>query len=266
MFAYCNQFDSRYLPDQEADTRSLMNQMIAMGQNSALNMIRLHLQAIHNFLGRTTDEPKYFKGEILDYSVELTAENKEKEPLYYRWILFYCMMVAYCFGDYDLAASFSIGITKLRQDRIAVQAIAAGAIIFYESIALLASMRGRRKLPYVRRNLRKLEYFAKHAPMNFLGKVHLLKAELSVVSGDHLSVHAEYISAILFSREAGFVMQEAMANERAGRYYLSRNEEEKGEVYIQEALRVYEIWGGIAKVQHLQTEFPRFFFSNRSDT
>lgn len=93
--------------------------------------------------------------------------------------------------------------------------------------------------------------------MNFLGKVHLLKAELAVATGDHLSALAEFTSAVLYSREGSFIMQEALANERAAKYYFSRNETEKGTTYLREALRLYKEWGGVAKVEHLEAEFSK---------
>jgi hypothetical protein len=251
-------FDSKYLPQQEADTRDLVEQMLLMGQTSNLDLLRLHFQALHNFLGKAGGDPKWLKGEIIDVDVELSRETERKdEPFFHLWMKFYSMFLAYYFCDYDLAAKFSVGLDKLYKNKIAVNAIAAAALIFYEGVSLLASSKGRRKVPYVRRSLKKLEYFAKHAPTNFLGKFHLLKAELAVVGGDNLSALSEFTSAILHSREAGFIPQEALANERAGKYYFSRNETEKGTSYLREALKLYQQWGGIAKVEHLQAEFPK---------
>lgn len=166
MFICCNQLDSKYLPQQEADAQALVDQMLAMGQTANINTLRLHFQAVHNFLGKAYEDPKFLKGQVLDASIELSPETEQKEPFFYLWMKFYCMFIAYYFCDFDLAAKFSVGLDKLYRNKTAVSAIAAGGLIFYECASLLASSQCRRKISYARQGLKKLQYFAKHAPVS----------------------------------------------------------------------------------------------------
>jgi len=64
--------------------------------------------------------------------------------------------------------------------------------------------------------------------------------------------HWQRISTILLSDEGGYVLQHALANERAGKYFLRRGEKEVGSGYLKESLSVYDKWGGKAEVEHLK--------------
>ena len=233
-----------------------MNEMVAMGQTSNIKLLRLHLQAVQNFLGRV-DDPRFLRGEILDCDEELSLEKKRSDPMVHLWTKFYCLFVAYYFYDYDLAAEFCVGlIEKLQKSGATVNGISAVGLIFYEAVALLASNKWHRRLSYIRRGIRKLEFYAKHAPLNFLGKVHLLKAELAVATKSNTDAIPEFMSAILFSRESGFTMEEALANERLGVFFLSLDQTDKGANHLRESVKLYQSWGSVAKVEQLRAKFP----------
>ena len=54
------------------------------------------------------------------------------------------------------------------------------------------------------------------------------------------------------------LMQTALANERAGRYFLSVGDKENGTPFMKEAFRWYREWGGVLKLRHLSKEFGQF--------
>lgn len=83
-------------------------------------------------------------------------------------------------------------------------------------------------------------------------KLFLVEAEFAVAIGDHRAAPSLYFSAILHMRQSGFIALEAMANERAGEYYFSRNEEDHASEHFQEAIRLYSVWGAHAKVNQLK--------------
>lgn len=83
----------------------------------------------------------------------------------------------------------------------------------------------------------------------------MLEAELAVVKGDKISAFSKYTSAVALSREAGMLMQMALANERAARYCLSIGDKENGYPFLKEAFESYREWGGELKLDSLSREF-----------
>jgi hypothetical protein len=52
-----------------------------------------------------------------------------------------------------------------------------------------------------------------------------------------------YTSSILLSREGGFLKEEALANERAGKYYLERGDDGSALKFLRKSYKLYERWG-----------------------
>lgn len=210
-------------------------------------------QMIQNFMGLAHGDVTVLTGDIMNQNA-LTAEASESCPGLIVWIRFYCMILAFSFGDFDRAEEYSTTSHEIYDHSYG--AMDAAFVLFYESMTLVAqAQRGKRgRIPEVRRRLKRLTHWAKHAPLNFLGKQYLLEAELAVATKDHLSVLSKYTSSIALSREQGFIKQEALANERAGKYFLERDNETMALPFLREAYRLYEKWGGCAKAHHLQQE------------
>jgi signal transduction histidine kinase len=62
--------------------------------------------------------------------------------------------------------------------------------------------------------------------------------------------------AALCAHENGFVHNEALANELAGRFYLSRGLEKNGYVHLRDARACYVLWGADGKVRQLDRLYP----------
>lgn len=216
-------------------------------------MLRPLWQTIHNFQGRAHGDSKQLIGEIMDQE-STVRDGMESNPSLVLWTRFCCMMLAYHFSDYEMAVQFSVGSEQLYSSYYG--AMDSGIVLFYECLSLLATAKknDRRLLRHIRRRIQKLEHWANHSPSNFLGKMYLVKAEYAVVTGGSLSAHGYFISAILHSRDGGFLMQEALANERTGKYFQSLGDEEESLSYFKVAISLYEQWGGIEKVRHLREE------------
>jgi len=75
-----------------------------------------------------------------------------------------------------------------------------------------------------------------------------------------------YDQAINLARENGYAQDEAIANERCGRYLLSLGREKAARSYLGDALSGYLHWGATAKVEALLVEFPTLVtFVSRRD-
>jgi signal transduction histidine kinase len=62
--------------------------------------------------------------------------------------------------------------------------------------------------------------------------------------------------AALCAHENGFVHNEALAKELAGRFYLSRGLEKNGYVHLRDARACYALWGADGKVRQLDRLYP----------
>ncbi|MGP0088454.1 MAG: AAA family ATPase [Xanthobacteraceae bacterium] len=105
-------------------------------------------------------------------------------------------------------------------------------------------------------HLEKLETWALHCPENFANRAALVGAELARIEGRELDAERLYERAISSARAADLVHNEALANELAGRFYLTRGFERIANAYFREARACYLRWGADAKVRQFDQLYP----------
>jgi predicted ATPase len=253
----------------------IYNQFLLMQANQPT------LQWVNSMQGRFSgsDITKLF-GEFITDETEVEALRKTN-PRAFLWIQLYRMTLAYLFGDYDQAPKYSRNCgTTMEHPFFGPD---CSFVLLLEALChiQLARNQGLRRMPLALRRLKQLKKWSLHNPSLFLGKVALLEAELATlaicspilamtkygsgvgvpkINPRRYCVHSKYISAIALSREAGFLLQTALACERLGKFLLEDNFDPESAVhYIREALKLYSEWGGIAKVQHLEREMQHYF-------
>jgi tetratricopeptide (TPR) repeat protein len=241
------------LPVLDKQIQSLAERIEFLGQNTAFFFLKPLWQMTQNFMGRAEGNPKVLTGEIMDQE-KLTLEATESSPGLVMWINFYCMVLALFLGDYDRAEEYSSTSHEIYDHSYG--GIDSASVLFFESMTLLAqARRGKRgRISGAKKRIKRLRLWAKHSPVNFLGKLYLLEAELAVATGDKLSAMSKYTSSIALSRQDGFIMQEAQANELAGKFCLEEGEEEAALPFLRESYQLYEQWGGTVKMRHLEEE------------
>src|SRR5262249_12270100 len=104
--------------------------------------------------------------------------------------------------------------------------------------------------------LKKLQKWAKKAPMNFQHLVHLVEAEMARVGDREAEAIRLYNEAVSGARKEEYLQDEALANELAGRFYLGRELEHVAAAYLKSAHLCYARWGAVAKVHVLEAEYP----------
>mgnify|MGYP000128169734 CR=1 FL=1 len=87
---------------------------------------------------------------------------------------------------------------------------------------------------------------------------YLVEAERARVLGKYGDAREYYDTAIALAHENEYLNEEALANELAGKFYLSRNQKQFARHYLQNARYLYQQWGAVAKVKHLETKYPEF--------
>ncbi|WP_428263504.1 AAA family ATPase [Haliangium sp.] len=137
----------------------------------------------------------------------------------------------------------------------------AGEHTCYSSLAFLGALpddadRARELLDIVARNQAQVKVWAERAPESFANKYALVEAERARVRGDVVAAMANYDDAITLAQEHGFLHEEALACERAARFYASLGRDRITNIYLEEAHQAYLRWGATVKVEHMEAQHP----------
>jgi PAS domain S-box-containing protein len=103
---------------------------------------------------------------------------------------------------------------------------------------------------------RQLQIWAENCPENFENRAALVSAEVARIEDRVPDAMRCYEQAIRSARANGFVQNEALANELAGRFYAARGFEQIAQLYLRAARRCYLSWGADGKVRQLDEIYP----------
>ncbi|MDM8557205.1 AAA family ATPase [Candidatus Parabeggiatoa sp. HSG14] len=248
-------------------------------QSQYINLLKnlKHELAIHypsiwkqlalNLQGLVAD--KYFlTGESFDEIVMLPRLQQENE--YFALFNAYLAktMLFYLFKDYKQAISCSVLAKKHVKSVGGLMYIATHN--FYHSLVFLAQYskiektKQKEYLLLVITNQKKMKIWAKHAPMNFQHKYHLVEAEKLRVLGEYWHAAELYEKAIEGAKENKYRQEEALAYELAAEFYLQRGMEKIARVYMVEAYYCYQQWGAALKVIDLEEKYPHLLLQHFS--
>jgi signal transduction histidine kinase/CheY-like chemotaxis protein len=103
----------------------------------------------------------------------------------------------------------------------------------------------------LRVNLSWLAHWAQSCPSTFAHKHALAAAESARIEGRDVEALRLYDQAIRGAEEHGFVQDQAIGNELAGRFHLSRGLDKFAQACLRDARECYVRWGAFAKVAQL---------------
>jgi predicted ATPase/signal transduction histidine kinase len=143
-----------------------------------------------------------------------------------------------------------------------INSICEAIFYFYDSLTVLASITQKGSdlgdsQQQVQDNQAQLQFWADHAPMNYLHKWQLVEAERYRVLGNKADAIDLYDRAITGAKENGYIQEEALANELAAKFYLDWGKEKVAAGYMQEAYYCYAKWGAKAKTADLEERYPQ---------
>jgi predicted ATPase/signal transduction histidine kinase len=111
-------------------------------------------------------------------------------------------------------------------------------------------------LDMINQSAERLREWAEGFSETFLDRYLLVLAELARVEGREMDAMRLYEEAIRAAHENGFIQNEALSNEVAGRFCLKRNLEKVAHSYFRDARSCYVRWGAIGKVRQLDDLYP----------
>ena len=104
---------------------------------------------------------------------------------------------------------------------------------------------------------KQLQIWADNCPENFENRAALVGAEIARIEGRESDAERLYEQAIRSARANGFVHNEALAYEVAGRFYAARGFETFADAYLRNARNCYDRWGATGKVRQLEAQYPQ---------
>jgi len=191
-----------------------------------------------------------------DELLNLVQEDKTSLATYY----FCRMQMYYMAGNYRAALSISQKVRPLLGAIIGFMVYAE--YFFYDSLiitSLYNEMTKKERIFYamiLRNNLQKLRKWAKSCKENFEHKYLMICAQNASLRNKREKAMSLYDRAICSARTFGYVQNEALANELAGKFYLAQGMEKVAKIYMMDACNGYKKWGAVAKVNELQDKYP----------
>ncbi|MGA8164639.1 MAG: ATP-binding sensor histidine kinase [Waddliaceae bacterium] len=121
-------------------------------------------------------------------------------------------------------------------------------------------------LKTMRKNVDILKDWAINRPKNKEHYYLLAKGEYLRLKYPDLDVLDTYLQGIEMAKKNGFIHDEAIGNELAGKYQLEKGRKEIAEAFFQEALWGYQEWGATTKVEQLKAAYPSMLLASAIGT
>jgi hypothetical protein len=193
---------------------------------------------------------------------QFLQELIELSPALYQLGFYPIILVKYIFGDIGAVAQCLASFKGVRSSHN-YSPVFSSMLTFLDGMCCVAMVRqGHKK--YLRRAKqcsKNLLVLAKLVPDNYFARYLILQAELKGMkrSLKYKDGLLAYYTAISVARDSGSLLWYAFANELTGKYILRRNgDAAAAEKYFRAAISIFQKWGAVAKVEHLQYEMAIF--------
>jgi predicted ATPase/DNA-binding CsgD family transcriptional regulator len=187
--------------------------------------------------------------------LELVQRDKASLATYYCNKTYLCYMS----GDYMEALAVARSVEPLINSVLGF--LITAKYYFYYSLVIitiydkLAPKDKKQLWRKLKKHLRQMKKWSVFCKENFLHKYQLIKAEIANFEKNDTDAGLLYNMAIQSAHENGYIQDEALANELASKFYISRGMKKIGMSYMVNSIRGYYKWGAISKVRQLQKQY-----------
>ena len=244
----------------EEEINKYTKTIFSVNQKAALNLQQVTSQAVQN-LKVTTETPYILLGENFNEQTALPDYFQAGDKTALFVIFFFKTWLGYLFNYPEKSLNSAQETEKYLQSVAGFYAVPV--FYFYDSLVRLALLgRGSNLKRFafqrkVAQNQDKLKKWAILAPENNLHKWTLVEAERAAQTDRIEKAMNLYDQAVQGARKSGFLQEEALSLELAGRFYEQRGNEFIAGSYLIEARYCYQKWGAQAKVEQLDQLYPR---------
>jgi tetratricopeptide (TPR) repeat protein len=214
---------------------------------------------IQNMRGRTAHFSTFSdtKFDEATFEAQLTPGRMATMVCWY-WVL--KLQARFMSGDYETALTAADRARALLWSSYAQ--IHVAEFHFYSALAIAAACNTARpveqgaSLALLQAHRAQLGEWADNCAAIFRARHALVAAEIARLECRELDAERLYERAIRLSREHGFIQDEGVGNELAGRFYSSRGFETIAQTYFRNARYCYLRWGALGKVKQLDDLYP----------
>ncbi|AUT01498.1 serine/threonine protein kinase [Nostoc sp. CENA543] len=230
-------------------------------QETALTWHQVFHQVVLNLIGLAANPCKLI-GTAYNEEQLLPLHIQANERTVVCYVFLNKLILCYLFGELEQAKEYAIkageyldGVTGWFN---------VPQFYFYDSLLKLAiyttaePLEQAYLLAQVQQNQAKMRKWADHAPMNFQHKYELVAAEIARVLGENWQAVENYDCAIATAQAQGYIQEAALANELAAKFYFDCGKNKIAQPYLTDAYYGYLLWGAIAKVQDLESQYSQF--------
>ena len=239
------------------DSAAFSKQMTRYSQGISFSPVLVYRQGALNLMGRC-DNPVILTGEAMNEEEFLRDEKivNVVGTLQTFWTV--ANQLAYYFDDVDYAGEMAEKMWQRSRDNDGTQFYVPTNFMFFALTALELSKRtGKRAFRrQARKQTKGLEGWVKRDALNTQHKLILVYAERATQTEiDPEKVKSMFDEAIVASSRSGFTQDAALANERAGRYFVERNDSCLASSYLARSQELYGEWGAVGKVEHIRKTY-----------
>ena len=224
-------------------------------------------QCALNLMGRS-ENPVVLTGEAMDQDEFLRDLSTSNVMGKLQALYLARMFLGYLFGDLDVAVENGEHLWRRKQNIDSTHFYTP----FYFTISALSALSmlqrtGKRRYKRVARKFIKcLQSWVDNKVFNVQHKLKLVIAERAAQQEkDPEVVKAMYDNAITLAQRSGFPQDAALANERAGIYFLSQQDSFLAGAYMSRAHSLYTSWGAKAKKEDLHAKYHFLSFAPASN-
>ncbi len=239
---------------------SMYNRQAAeYNQTPMLTLGSIYEQTARN-LTSSGDTPWRLEGEICNEQDLLDFHRRSHDGSSMANLYILKTFTAVLFDQCELAAGYA------REARAFLPSVLSSPAIpffnLYESLALLgmvenASPLRKMKIRYrLALNQRKLRKWSRHAPENFLHGYYLVEARKADIDNRFTSALDLYEESILLAEKNGYLKEQGLASEMAGRFFSRHGKRELALHYLERARSCYQRWGATAKLREMNRQYP----------
>ncbi|PCI25235.1 MAG: hypothetical protein COB67_10855 [SAR324 cluster bacterium] len=207
-------------------------------------------------------EEGVFKVNTQETAAILQELKQSRNSMPMQWYFLINAILSFHFYDYEEALAHIQESDKLIAG---YSQLSVPEHYFYYSLIITVNYQNfsrdekKRYWDLLKNNHQKLKKLASSCPSNFDDKYLLISAQMAAISGNFIDAIDLFDRAIQAAAKNGFLQNEAIANELAAKYFLSRNKKTIAQAYLKETCHAYMKWGASAKLRHLETTYPSLF-------
>ncbi|MBK9498517.1 MAG: AAA family ATPase [Leptospiraceae bacterium] len=253
---HCGKEITNLLREMEIYDRVLNN----INQSDRLPYHKIFYQMVENFSGKQ-ENPEILKGAIYDPEISIPVHLQRKDRTAIFTVNLCKGILQFHFGDANIALEALITAEKDLDTVIASPNVPV--MVFYLALAYVRYAKNNSIknnfliIKKINQNKKRLKFWSKYCPENYLHKFYLVEAELASLLKKEKEAKQFYDLAILNARKNEYLQEEALSWELAGNFFSNSNEI-LAEVYLQKAYTCYLKWGSFAKIKSLEQKFPNY--------